>query len=46
MKEVVLNESATYKTTNLGIYIKHSGVFFPKSYPSTPKKILQLILDK
>jgi hypothetical protein len=40
MEEVTLNESAAYKTTNLGVYIKHSGVFFPKSYPSKPKKIL------
>lgn len=38
MEEIIINESHSYKTTNLGVYIKHSGVFFPKSYPSTPKK--------
>ncbi len=38
MEEITLNECYAYKTTNLGIYIKHSNIFFPKSYPSQPKK--------
>lgn len=38
MEEIVLNENAYHKTTNLGIYNKYTFNFYPKSYPSTPKK--------
>ena len=34
MEEIILNETHYTKTTNLGIHVKWSGAFFPKSYPS------------
>ncbi len=39
MEEITLNEGNYHRTTNLGIHIKHTGVFFPKDYPSTPKVV-------
>lgn len=35
--DVILNETHYTKTTNLGIHVKWSGAFFPKSYPSKSK---------
>lgn len=35
--EVILNETHYTKTTNLGIHVKWSGAFFPKSYPSVAR---------
>lgn len=38
MDEIILNESARHKTTNLAIYYKHSGTRYVKAYPSKPKE--------
>ncbi len=37
MNEIVLNETARHKTTNVAIYYKHSGTCYMKTYPSKPK---------
>lgn len=37
MEEITLNETSRHRTTNLGIYVKHSFQFFAKSYATIVK---------